>query len=118
MALVEFRCAKGHTRVMPYRPEDAIMCGSDCSEIARRKFSFAILRSVPEHFNNSTNSFVTNTHQLKEELKRQGEAESVATGIDHNYEYLSPADMADVSSHGVTTEGLNESALRKVEKLL
>jgi hypothetical protein len=29
--------------------------------------------------------------------------------MDHNYEYLSPADMADAQSHGVTEEGLEDS---------
>jgi len=117
MPLFEYRCLSGHTRTVDVRAE-AIMCGSDCSEIARRKFSFSIKHGVPEHFNNNLGTYVTNEHAVREELKRQSEVQSIATGLDHNYEYLSPADMAEVSARGVTTEGLNDEALRKVEKLV
>ena len=117
MPFFDYKCPRGHVRTLPIR-EDAVRCGSDCSEIARRRFSFSILRSVPEHFNNSTGQYVNNTRELKDALKRQCEVESLSTGMDHNYEYLSPFDMSDAAARGVTTEGLTESALRKVEPLL
>lgn len=117
MPLFDYKCPRGHVRTIT-QSTDAILCGSDCSEIARRRFSFSIARSIPEHFNHSTNSYVNNVRELKDTLKHQADTNSSATGIDHNYEYLSPADMSDISSRGVTTEGLNESALRKIDPLL
>jgi hypothetical protein len=116
MPIFEYRCPVGHTHVINDRL-DSILCGSDCSEIARRRFSFSIVHSIPEHFNNNTGTYVNNERQLRDQLKYQSDVESLATGLDHNYEYLSPADMTDLSSRGVTTDGLTDNALRKVESL-
>jgi hypothetical protein len=117
MPLFDYKCPRGHIRTLTQR-SDAILCGSDCSEIATRRFSFFIARSVAEHFNLSTGTYVTNEHALREDLKRQSDSESERTGLDHHYEYLSPADMADAAARGVTEEGLRPSKLRQVESLL
>jgi hypothetical protein len=115
MPLFDYKCPHGHVSTISV-PTDETLCNeSDCFHIARRRFSFGIVHGIPEHFNNSTGQYVNNVRELKDDLKRQSDVESAVTGIDHNYEYLSPADMADASSRGVTTEGLSESALRKVE---
>lgn len=89
--------------------DDAIMCGSDCSHTARRRFSFSIARSVPEHFNHSIGRYVHNEREIKDTLARQSDAASARLGIDHNFEYLSPADMSDRSAHGVTDDGMEET---------
>jgi hypothetical protein len=65
---------------------------------------------MPEHFNYSVGQYVTNDHALKEEFKRLSEEQSARVGMDHDYEYVSPADMADMSAHGVTEEGLDDTA--------
>jgi hypothetical protein len=64
---------------------------------------------MPEHFNNSVGAYVSNERQLRDALKVASEEATYRLGTDHNYEYLSPADMADATSHGVTEEGLDES---------
>jgi hypothetical protein len=115
--LFDYKCPRGHIRTLTRRT-DAILCGSDCSEIATRRFSFSIAHSIPEHFNASTGTFVTNERALRDDLKRQSDSESQRTGLDHNYEYLSPADMADATSRGVTVEGLRPEKLRQIESLL
>lgn len=76
----------------------------------RRQFTFNISRSMPEHFNHSVGSYVSNEHQMREALKVISEEQSYRVGTDHEYEYVSPHDMADMSAHGVTDEGLEETA--------
>jgi hypothetical protein len=115
MPLFDYKCPAGHIRTLTKRA-DAVLCGSDCSEIATRRFSFSIVRSIPEHFNLATNSYVNNEREVKDTLKRQSDELSVRTGMDHSYEYLSPADMQDVAARGVTSEGLSEQGLRNFEK--
>lgn len=118
MPLFDYKCPKGHVSTLTVRTDELLCNESDCFHIASRRFSFGIVHGIPEHFNHSTNRYVNNVRELKDTLKQQSDAESAATGIDHNYEYLSPADMADTQSRGVTAEGLSESALRKVEPSL
>ena len=112
MPLFEYRCPVGHSRVITDRT-DAILCGSDCSEIARRRFSFSIVRSVPEHFNNATGTYVNNERQMKDTLARQAEDQSRRLNTDITYEYLSPADMAESAARGVNNEGMEETYRRK-----
>lgn len=61
---------------------------------------------MPEHFNHAVGSYVSNEREFRDALKVMSEEQSYRVGIDHEYEYLSPADMADASAHGVTEEGL------------
>ena len=112
MPLFEYRCPVGHSRVISDRT-DAILCGSDCSEIARRRFSFSIVRSIPEHFNNATGTYVNNEREVRDQLKRQSEANSIRLGYDSQMEYLSPADMQEASARGVTEDGMEETHRRK-----
>lgn len=113
MPLFDYKCPDGHVSTLPIRSDELQCTYSDCFHVARRRFSFQIAWSVPEHFNQSVGHFVNNERQLRDELKRQSDVESATTGIDHNYEYLSPADMAEASARGVTDEGLDETRRRK-----
>lgn len=61
---------------------------------------------MPEHFNYSVGSYVSNERQLRDAIKVTGEEQYYRLGIENNYEYLSASDMADASAHGVTDEGL------------
>jgi hypothetical protein len=116
MPLFEYRCPVGHQRIVHERA-DSILCGSDCSEIARRRFSFSVLTPIQEHFNLATGTYVSNEQQVKDELKRQSDDLSARTGFNHDFQYLSPSDMQDVAARKVTPEGLNEQGLRNYEKL-
>lgn len=64
---------------------------------------------MPEHFNHSVGSYVSNERQLRDALKVASQEASRRSGMDTNYEFMSPADMADAGSHGVTDEGLEDS---------
>src|SRR5579872_2874780 len=78
-----------------------------CGKKATRDYVFQARSSMPEHFNHSIGGYVNNERDLRDALKRRSEEESERVGVDHNYEYVSRADMADASSHGVTDEGLD-----------
>ena len=80
-----------------------------CGAVSNRQFSFNVRNSLPEHFNHSVGSYVSNERQLRDALKVISDEQSARVGMDHNYEYLSPADMADASAHGVTEEGLDDT---------
>ena len=64
---------------------------------------------MPEHFNHSVGSYVSNERQLRDALKVASAEASNRLGMDHDFQYMSPADMADASSHGVTEEGLDDT---------
>jgi hypothetical protein len=70
-------------------------------------FSFYTHTGMKEHWNTAVGAYVSNRQQMDDALKRQSEVASVRTGVDHDYQYVSPAEMADPSAHGVTEDGLN-----------
>jgi hypothetical protein len=80
-----------------------------CGGEATRDWSFGYVKPFQEHFNQSAGMYVSNERQLKDALKVASEEASHRIGMDHDYEYLSAADMADATSHGVTEEGLDDS---------
>lgn len=51
---------------------------------------------------------MNNERELRDAIKRQSDETSERTGIEHNLEYLTRAEMRDPSAHGVTDEGLQE----------
>lgn len=104
MPFNDYRCPHGHITTIQ-RAEDAIMCGSDCSEIARRRWSFNVARSIPEHFNNALGQWVNNENDVRDGLKRAAERQAREVGYDTTYDYIEPADMK--AAGGVTDEGLD-----------
>jgi hypothetical protein len=64
---------------------------------------------MPEHFNYSVGSYVSNERQLRDALKVASDQASHKSGMDTEYEYLTAADMAEPSAHGVTDEGLDDT---------
>lgn len=104
----QYLCPGCGRAIITNAPADSAAC--PCGNLARRDFSFGVTRSIPEHFNTSTGTYVTNERQLRDVLKVQSEETSHRLGIEHNFEYLSPHDMADSSAHGVTEEGLDATA--------
>ena len=77
-----------------------------CGAHPKRVWSFTHSGSMSEHFNHSLGEFVTNRRAFYDGLKRQSEAVSARTGIEHDFQPLDPSDLADPSAHGVTDEGL------------
>jgi DNA-directed RNA polymerase subunit RPC12/RpoP len=74
-----------------------------------RSYSFNLAPSFQEHFNNSLGEYVTNNRSFEDGLKRRSAEMSERMSQDVNYTPLSPAEMREASSHGVTEEGLYES---------
>ena len=85
----------------------------DCEGPATRRYGFYVRFSLAEHFNTAVGQYVSNQHDMNEALKRHSEEMSVRTGIEHDYEYVSPSEMADASAHGVVEDGLEESRRRR-----
>ena len=103
----QYRCPSCGQTVISESRADKAQC--PCGHQASRDFSFRVTRGIPEHFNQSVGAYVNNERQLRDALKVASEEATHRMGVEHSYEYLSPADMADASSHGVTEEGLDES---------
>lgn len=80
-----------------------------CHNPSTRDFAFFFKPDTPEHFNHSIGQYVTNERELRDAIKRQSDEASERNGIEHNLEFMTRADMADMSAHGVTEEGLEES---------
>jgi hypothetical protein len=78
-----------------------------CGNLARRQFSFNVQPSMAEHFSHTVGGYVNNERQFRDALKEMSDNESERVGMEHNYEYLTRAEMADPSAHGVTDEGLD-----------
>lgn len=75
-----------------------------------RVFSFNQKPMMPEHLNSTTGQVVRSERQFRDQLKRQSEAETVRTGIEHNYV---PVDVQDRQTLGVTAEGLDATYNRR-----
>lgn len=81
-----------------------------CQEPATREFVFQARNSMPEHFSHSAGRYVSNERELRDAFKRQSDEVSERLGIEHEMEFLTRAEMADPTAHGVTGEGLEDSA--------
>ena len=107
MPFFDYQCPRCQHVTTRYNERgDRSRCGL-CGTPATRIYSFSVRHSVPEHFNNTLGSYVNNEREVRDGLKRAEEAQAIATGFDAKYEYVSPADMADASAHGVTQEGMD-----------
>ena len=114
MAEYQYRCASCKRLFASGTRSDSTLC-PECQGPAVRQFSFYTSGSLKEHWNAAVGRYVSNRHDMDEALKRQSDEISVRTGIDHQYEYVSPAEMADSSAHGVSEDGLEESRRRRAE---
>jgi hypothetical protein len=108
MAEYQYHC-QGCRHFFTTLSRDSIPPCPVCGTVATRHFSFGIVRSVPEHFNYSVGSYVSNERQLRDAIKVISEEQTYRTGVEHDYEYLSRADLADATAHGVTEEGLDDT---------
>lgn len=103
MPLYEYRCPNSHIFDTQLRA-DHVKC--DCGELAKRIFGFAYKAPMQAHFNPSTNQYVTNESQFKDQLKQASDAATERTGITHNFV---PTDPRDMKAAGATEEGLRET---------
>jgi hypothetical protein len=82
----------------------------NCGAVTARSFAFSIKTPMPDHFNRSAGEYVSSERALRDAFKRQSEAASVRTGIEHNFV---PLDASDAKAAGVTSEGLDETIKRR-----
>lgn len=77
----------------------------------RRDFhSVSVLPAFQGHFNHSVGAYVSSMREFKDHLKRGSEAQSLRTGVDHNYVPVDPGE-----GRGVTESGLDETRKRRRE---
>jgi hypothetical protein len=107
----QYRC-KGCSRLFASGDRSDVTRCPYCQTGATRVFAFYTGTGMKEHWNTAVGRYVSNRHDMDEALKRQSDEASVRTGIDHQYEYISPAEMADPSAHGVSEDGLEETRRR------
>jgi hypothetical protein len=103
-----FRCPGCRLTFVTLSRTDIPRC-QVCNTDSKRVYSFNPRLSMPEHFNHSAGAYVTNERTLRDAFKEQSDLASERNGIEHNYEYLSRAEMADPTAHGITGEGLDET---------
>lgn len=106
MPLYTFRCAScswecievmsfsEHTR---HRPGTHAGCGGQFDQVLSLNFH----RSLPEHFNHSIGSYVSNSAGLTTELSRKSDEMSERMGFAVKYETVDPRDTPGVSEHGL-----------------
>lgn len=76
---------------------------------SHRDYSFNHTPSFQEHFNHSLGRYVNSNREFRDGLKIQSAEMSERMGQNVDFQPLSPSEMAEASSHGVTEEGLYES---------
>jgi hypothetical protein len=78
---------------------------------------FQVRNSMPEHFSHTVGGYVNSEGELRDALKRMSDDQSERTGIEQRLEFLTRAEMADASAHGVTEEGLDSTARAQHEAM-
>lgn len=91
---------------------DCLDCHAEGLILTRmqRVASFSYKRSMPEHYNHTTNTVVKSENHYKSELSRLSDIQSERTGQYHNYQPVDPTDKAGL---GVTDEGMDATRKRK-----
>ena len=108
MAEYQYKCSQCRNTFITNDREHIPPCPV-CGHLARRQFIFNARLSNPEHFNHTVGGYVSNDYEIREAFKRLSDEQSERNGIEHNYEYLTRAEMADPTALGVTNEGLEET---------
>jgi hypothetical protein len=112
VAEYQYRCAGCGRLFASGERADVTRC-PDCSQSATRVFAFYTSSSMREHWNTAVGQYVSNSQDMDRALKTKGEEMSVRTGIAHEYEYLSPAEMADPTATGADPNLLEETHRRQ-----
>jgi len=91
-----YQCTKCRLRVDSTRRADHLdLCPECLIGLLQRKWQVSIKDTMPEHFNQTTQTHVSSMRQFTDDLKRNGEAYSERTGIEVNYK---PKDWADLAA--------------------
>jgi len=112
VSLYQYRCNQCKRLFSTETRADATTCPL-CLGSATRKFTFNVSGSMKEHWNTAVGQYVSNRQEMDDALKRQSEAASVRTGVDHEFVRVDPADMRDPSAHGVSEDSLEETRRRQ-----
>lgn len=124
MPRYEYRCEAGHETVWDLTiaeyeelTNDDLLCAHSledvewyCLKSLKRIFSFSTKPSMPEHFNQSAGEYVSNERQLNDAFKRQSDAATARTGVEHKFTAVDPQDKKTL---GVTDAGLAETYDRR-----
>ena len=70
--------------------DDPMWCGECQHHEVKRRYSVAVHRPMPRHFNSTTQTEVGSQKQFERELKMQGEMAEDKTGIPTQYEVADP----------------------------
>lgn len=105
MTLYSYRCNQCKRLFNTEVRGDSTTCPF-CDSDAPRKYSFNTSTGMKEHWNVAAGEYVSNRQQLDEAFKRQSEAASARTGIDHEFVRVDVADMHDAKAHGVSEDTL------------
>ena len=108
MAQYQYRCPSCRFVFVTNSRTDIPPCPV-CGSQSRRDFVFNTTPSIPDHFNTTVGGYVSNERELRDSLKRISDEQSERVGMEHRYEYLTRAEMADPIAHGVTDEGLDST---------
>ena len=94
MPIYGYRCREcGETRDS-LSNTDVRSC--ECGGTSRRDYTTVQLRVVSAfqpHFNHSVGQYVQTESEFRDALKRGAEANSLATGLDHKYEMVTPDEL-------------------------
>jgi len=93
--------SNGAVSLADFEPPREMQCTS-CGSEMKRKYSLSIHRPMHDHYNNTTGTVIGSDRQFREELKRQSEAATIKTGIEHNFE---PIDRAELKKNVVASDG-------------
>lgn len=93
----------------PVYPDKCPACGD--GEWRRDYRSVGLVNPMMEHWNNTTGTVVSDMKGFKNDLKRRSDEATMRTGIEHNYEPIDYADVAQVvrDSDGKGLEDTNRA---------
>lgn len=83
-----------------------------CPGELTRLFSLSVAPVMQEHYNATTNSYISDNRKFDEELKRQSERVSLYQGSEARFERVDPSDKKAL---GVTDEGMDATNRKRQE---
>lgn len=73
-------------------PHPRPTCRNNCFGCKLRTLQFAAAPAMQPHFNHSVGQYINSDREFRDALKRSSERNSIATGIDHDYQPRYPGD--------------------------
>jgi hypothetical protein len=115
--LYQYKCRSCRRLFASETRADTETCPT-CNQSATRHFAFSVNFGLREHWNAAVGQYVNNSREMSDALKRQSEYATIRTGMEHNYEYVDPADMRDAKAHGVDENTLEVTRQRQHDGLI